>query len=296
MGMSSRTCPEIAGELWHARARMSESYRPQVERAIRFIVERLDRPLTVREVARVAHLSEARVVFAARTLEVLTREAAAVVRAGGEALAVELDVTSDASVEAAIAASLRRFGRVDVVVNNAGNGGTMSLWADTPASAARDTFDVHLLGAERVMRAVLPAMRAQGGGTIVNVASTLGWVPMPGAALYSAAKAAVVAFSQVARAELASEGIDVRVFAPPHTSTAAGERMPLDLPKIFAPEWVAEQFVRFLRGRRACALPGGNGALLLVQRASPALAARIMNRIGFDALAKSAGLTERPSR
>ena len=108
-----------------------------------------------------------------------------------------------------------------------------------------------MLGSERVMRAALPAMRRQESGIIVNFASTVAWVPMPGAAAYSAAKAAIVSLSEALREELRQDGIDVRVFAPPHTSTEAGKRMPLDLPKIFTPEWVAEQFVDFLRGKRA---------------------------------------------
>ncbi len=237
-------------------------------------------------IARALVRADARVVFAARSLDTLQREVQAACSGGGRAIAVAMDVCSEASVGAAVDEALRRFGRIDVVVNNAGNAGAMSLWAEAPATFAREMFDVHMLGSERVMRAVLPTMRAQGGGTIINFASTVGWVPMPGATLYSAAKAAVIAFSAAAREELRAEGIDVRVFAPPHTSTEAGKSMPLDLPKLFAPEWVAEQFVQFLRSRRACALPGGNGLLLLLQRVSPGLAAGIMNRLGFKALTK----------
>ena len=81
----------------------------------------------------------------------------------------------------------------------------------------------------------------------------------------------------------------MRVFAPPHTSTEAGRRMPLDLPKIFTPEWVASEFVTFLRGRRPRALPGGNGMLLFLQRVSPRLASRIMAGLGFKALSKVLG-------
>jgi short-subunit dehydrogenase len=136
-------------------------------------------------------------------------------------------------------------------------------------------------------RAVLPAMLEQRAGVIVNFASTIAWVPMPGGATaYSAAKAAVVAMSESLRAELRESGIDVRIFSPPHTSTDAGRRWPLDLPKIFTPEWVADQFVRTLRRDAARATPGGNGALLFIQRVAPALATRIMNGVGFRALAK----------
>jgi NAD(P)-dependent dehydrogenase (short-subunit alcohol dehydrogenase family) len=228
----------------------------------------------------------ARVVFTARSRERLEAEVKKATARGGDAIAVSMDVTSDDSVSAALEVILARFGRIDVVVNDAGNAGEMNLWSAMSPQIVRETFDVHLHGTERVMRAVLPTMQRQRSGTIVNFASTVAWVPMPGAAAYSAAKAAVVSLSEALREELRSDGVDVRVFAPPHTSTEAGKRMPLDLPKIFAPEWVAAEFIAFLRGTRARALPGGNGMLLLVQRFSPRLASRIMNKLGFNALSK----------
>lgn len=228
----------------------------------------------------------ARVAFTARSADRLEAEVARARAAGGDAIAVPMDVTSDDSVEAAIGSILDRYGRIDVVVNNAGNAGEMNLWSAMSAEQVRSMFEVHVLGSERVMRAALPAMRRQKSGTIVNFAFTVAWVPMPGAAAYSAAKAALVSLSEALREELRREGIDVRLFAPPHTSTEAGKRMPLDLPKILTPEWVAARFVDFLRGNRARALPGGTGMLLVVQRMSPRLASRIMTGLGFKALSK----------
>lgn len=238
----------------------------------------------------------ASVVFAARSADKLHQAVSRATAAGGVAMAVPMDVTSDESVAAAIAAVLQRFGRIDVVINNAGNGGRLDYWVSTSASATRDMFDVHVLGTERVMRAVLPSMLERGAGTIVNIASTVAWVPMPGAAAYSAAKAAVVSLSETLRAELAGKGIDVRVFAPPHTSTEAGENWPLDLPKMFTTDWVAAALIRYLKGKRARAIPGGNGVLLLIQRISPRLAARIMNGVGFRAVAKCLAASASPAR
>jgi NAD(P)-dependent dehydrogenase (short-subunit alcohol dehydrogenase family) len=228
----------------------------------------------------------ARVAFAARSMPKLRAAVEAATRTGGQALAVHMDVTDDASVTAAVAEVIRSFGGIDVLVNNAGNGGTLGLWAASDSAAVRAMFDTHVFGSERVTRAVLPAMLEQNHGVVVNFASTVAWVPMPGATAYSAAKAAVVAMSASLRAELKERGIDVRVFSPPHTSTAAGNDWPLDLPKIFEPAWVAQQFVRALRRDASRALPGGNGMLLLIQRIYPALAAHIMNGLGFRALAK----------
>lgn len=229
----------------------------------------------------------ASVVLAARSRAVLDLEARALADSGATAFAVEMDVTSDASVAAGVTAVLDRFGRVDAVVNSAGNAGALGLWAEAPAEATRQMFDVHLFGPERIARAVLPSMLERRSGTIVNIASTVGWVPMPAAAAYSAAKAAVLAFSESLRHELAPSGIEVMVFSPPHTRTEAGNAWKLGV-QTFPTEWVAREFVRNLRKGRPRFLAGAsNRALLAMQRLSPALAANIMRGVGMRALAKS---------
>jgi short-subunit dehydrogenase len=198
-----------------------------------------------------------------------------------------LDVTSDVSVATAVAAIIERFGRIDAVINNARNGGTLGYWASLDAAYTQAMFDVHVFGMERVSRAVLPTMLAQGAGTIVNIASTVGWVPMPMAAANCAAKAAVLAFSQSLHGELAGRGITVMIFAPPHMSTDAGKAWPLDA-QVFTPEWAAEQLLRTLRRGRLRFLAGGSNRLLLaIQRLSPGLAARIMRDMGLRAGAKA---------
>ncbi|WP_428268006.1 SDR family NAD(P)-dependent oxidoreductase [Haliangium sp.] len=236
------------------------------------------------EVARALVREGARVAFAARTLDKLE---AAAREYGAQALAVQMDVTNDESVRAAVERIERELGSIDVVVNNAGNGGVLSLWQATEFDYLRRMFDVHVFGSERVIRAVVPSMLRRRFGVIVNFASTIGYVAMPGSAAYNAAKAAVVMLSRTLRAELRPSGIDVRVFSPPHTSTESGREMPLNLPKIFEPPWVAEQLVRFLKGNRAEVLPGGNGTLLVIQRVWPGLAHRIMEKIGFGALERA---------
>lgn len=239
----------------------------------------------------------ARVVLAARSEVEIERHAAELRAQGHDASAQTIDVRDVPSTRAAVARVIARHGRVDAWVQCAGNGGSLSRWEDSGSEHLLDMFDVHVFGAERSLRALTPQLRAQGGGTFVLVSSTVGWVPMPGGAAYSAAKAAVNALAEVWRAELASAGIDVRVFAPPHTRTEAGEQWPLPLPKIFEPAWVAEQMCDFLAGSRARAVVGGNGALLVLQRLWPAWAARIMRRIGFTALARAelqAGRTATP--
>jgi short-subunit dehydrogenase len=232
------------------------------------------------------------VVLAARSTPALAEAAAGIERAGGVAVPITMDVASDTSVRDGVAAVLERFGRIDAVVNNAGNAGRLAFWAATDPAVTRDMFEVHLFGMERVSRAVLPAMLAHGSGTIVNIASAVGWVPMPAAAAYCAAKAAVLAFSESLRGELAGRGIDVLVFAPPHTKTAAGLEWHLEGPRMFEPDWVGEEFVRALRRGRPRFLAGASNRLLLViQRLSPALASRIMTGIGLRAGAKAAAAT-----
>jgi NAD(P)-dependent dehydrogenase (short-subunit alcohol dehydrogenase family) len=238
--------------------------------------------------ARALARAGAAVVLAARSREKLATEAERIRAAGGAALAITLDVTSDDSAAASIEATLARFGRVDALVNNAGNGGELRFWAEAEPDHLRAMFDVHVFGAERMARAVLPAMREQGGGTIVNVASTVAWVPMPSAAAYSAAKAAIVSLSESLRAELSPDGIEVVLFSPPHTSTDAGRAWPLEGPRVQTPDWVADELVSTLRSGRKRRLAGAsNRMLLVIQRIAPAYAAYIMRDIGLRAVARA---------
>ena len=227
------------------------------------------------------------VALAARSAERLRATLASIGSVPGRALLVPMDVTDDESVRSGLSLVLAEFGRVDVLVNNAGRAGGVHAFVNHDSELLRQLFEVNVFGTERMMRAVLPTMLQRRSGTIVNFASTLGYVPMPGAAAYSAAKAAVVSLSAALRAELEGTGVGVSVFSPPHTSTPSGLTMPLDLPKIFEPAWVAREFLRFLQGKRAQSLPGGNGALIFISRVSPALASRIMNGIGRRALARA---------
>lgn len=227
-----------------------------------------------------------RVVLAARSLAKLQEEAHRLRSEGHDALACALDVTSDDSVASAVESVLAHYGRIDIVVNNAGNGGALGRWSADDADALRVTFDTHVFGAERVARAALASMRAQGGGAIVNFGSTVAWVPMPMAAGYSAAKAAVKSFSESIRAELEEDGIEVFFFAPPHTSTEGGNAWALKGPEVHTPEWVAEELIRTLRtGKRTHLAGASNRSLLLLARIWPWYASYIMRHIGFGAVA-----------
>jgi short-subunit dehydrogenase len=239
------------------------------------------------ETARQLAHEGAHVVLSARGRAGLEARAQEIRAAGGEATVVELDVTDDASVRVAVAEVLRRHGRIDVLVNNAGNGGDLGFFVDGSTTATRAMIDVHLFGTERMTRAVLPAMLERGAGRIVNVVSTVAYVPMPGGTAYCAAKAAVVAFTQALRGELERTGVELVLFSPPHTQTEAGKAWPLELPKQFTPQDAAASLVATLRKDRRDHLAGGNHTLLWLQRISPRLAEGIMRRIGLRATQKA---------
>jgi NAD(P)-dependent dehydrogenase (short-subunit alcohol dehydrogenase family) len=127
---------------------------------------------------------------------------------------VALDVTSDPSVNAAIAAVLAKSGgKLDVVINNAGIASAGVSETFTPEQL-RDVFEVNVFGIQRVLRAVLPTLRKQGDGLIINTGSILGRVTFPFFGLYGASKFAVEAMTDSYRYELSQLGIDVVLVQP----------------------------------------------------------------------------------
>ncbi|QGZ59157.1 SDR family NAD(P)-dependent oxidoreductase [Paraburkholderia acidiphila] len=132
---------------------------------------------------------------------------------------IEADVTRPETIEAALAATLAEFGRIDYLVNNAGfAGSTVPLDAYDPAEWQR-IVDVNLVGTYHVCRHVVPAMRRAGSGRIVNVASLAGKEGTPNASAYSAAKAGVIALTKSLGKELAQTGILVNGIAPAAVET-----------------------------------------------------------------------------
>ena len=132
---------------------------------------------------------------------------------GDRVLPVALDVTDAAAAEAAVAAGVAAFGRIDVVVNNAGYANLAAIEDITPEDF-REQIDANLLGVVNVTKAALPVLRAQGGGRIIQVSSIGGRLATPGLAAYQAAKWAVGGFSEVLAREVAPLGIKVTVLEP----------------------------------------------------------------------------------
>ncbi|MFF6787287.1 oxidoreductase [Streptomyces sp. NPDC012510] len=130
-----------------------------------------------------------------------------------------LDVASDTSVASLVYRVIEKFGRIDVLVNNAGIG---SAGAGEERSLAQDQqlFDINVFGLIRMTRAVLPHMRAQGGGRIINISSVLGFVPAPYMAAYAASKHAVEGYSESVDHEVRQHGVRVLLVEPAVTRTA----------------------------------------------------------------------------
>jgi NAD(P)-dependent dehydrogenase (short-subunit alcohol dehydrogenase family) len=126
---------------------------------------------------------------------------------------VTLDVTDSAAARRAVRAAVEAFGRLDVVVNNAGYA-DMAAIEDMPDEAFRDQIDANLFGVVNVSRAALPVLREQGSGHILQISSVGGRVGVPGLGAYQAAKWAVGGFSEVLAKEVAPLGIKVTVAEP----------------------------------------------------------------------------------
>jgi len=130
-----------------------------------------------------------------------------------------LDVTSDESVEAAVTALIRQESRIDLLVNNAGFGVAPAGAEESSIEQAKAIFETNFFGLVRMTRAVVPHMRAQGSGRIINIGSVLGFIPMPYGALYAATKHAVEGYSESLDHELRTRGIRVSVIEPAYTKT-----------------------------------------------------------------------------
>ncbi|MCU1479345.1 MAG: short-chain dehydrogenase [Subtercola sp.] len=164
--------------------------------------------------ARAASRAGARLVLAARREDRITALADEL----GQAIAVRCDVTDQSQVELLVQAALDAFGRIDIVVNNAGQG----LQATTEQIALDDfraVLELNVLAPSAVMQAVLPTMRRQNAGSIINVSSGTTFVDVPGTGGYVASKIALERLSAIARNELDDTGISVSIMIPFATST-----------------------------------------------------------------------------
>lgn len=174
-------------------------------------------------------------------------------------LAVTADMTKFDEVRAAIATVHRHYGRIDGLVNNAGRSYAATVERIDPASFD-EIFHLNVLGPIVAMQAVIPRMRSQGGGSIVNVNSGTAFMTIPGYSVYSSSKRALLGFSLSARMELEQDHIVVSEVYPDRTATNFGKnRMvgpqgggpPADYADGTRPEVVAELVIKALEEGKA---------------------------------------------
>ena len=183
-----------------------------------------------------------RLVLASRNVELLEAVANKCRQVGGDVLVIPTDMGQTEQVKALAKNALEHYERVDIVINNAGYGqmGPIEL---IPSEAAKEQFAVNFHGALTLIQALIPIMRSQGGGKILNISSLGGRIPFPAAGMYSCSKFALEALSDVLRMELKAFNIRVSVIEPGPVVTdffrAAWDKVKTDIPQydktIYAP-------------------------------------------------------------
>jgi short-subunit dehydrogenase len=137
-------------------------------------------------------------------------------------VALSCDVRNSEEIDRVLALTLHHFKRVDIWINNAGHGLLDSV-AQVDMRACRDMFETNFFGALSAIQAVIPVMRQQGGGTIINISSIAGHIALPFHATYSATKFALNAIGKAARVELKNDGIHVLTVCPGYVRTGFSE-------------------------------------------------------------------------
>lgn len=221
----------------------------------------------------------AAVALLARRRERLERVAERVRETGGTAHVVPVDLSDEASARAAVATSLSALGGIDVLVNNAGFG----LYApieSVPRGDIERLFAVNTFAALACIQAVLPTMRAQRSGVIINVSSVVGKRALPMTGAYGASKYALHGISDALRVELRGTGVEVAVVCPGFTATEFSDKV-LDYGAVrgrprgdaMSAEDVAETIVRCAsKPRREVALTTKGKLLVALARFAPTLA------------------------
>ena len=227
------------------------------------------------------------VALMARRAELLDDVVARIMAGGGEALAVAGDVTSEDDHARLVARAIEHYGRLDVMVANAGAGyhGTLE---ETPPDVARRLMDVNFIGTYLAARAAVPVFRRQRAGHLVVVSSIVGRRGIGGSTAYAATKAAQVGFAESLRVELAGTGIHVSLVFPISTRTEFHAAMARDYghsiaglgPKQDA-DTVAGAIERALLKPRVEIYPHApSRALAVISVIAPALADRLVQKYG----------------
>ncbi|GLW12282.1 oxidoreductase [Microtetraspora sp. NBRC 13810] len=241
----------------------------------------------------------ARVVLAARSADGLAQVENEIRDLGSEVLSVLTDVTSQHAVTALVDAAMNRFGRIDVLVNNAGIGKVGGVESATFEDDVRQTLKASLFGMVSVTQRVLPILRQQGSGTIVNMSSVMGRKSFSRFGSYAIVMHAVSAFSDSLRQEVAGGGIRVSVIHPALTATdLLKEAEEAEMPPPFrhmtplSSEAVARAVVAAVRrGKRRVVLPRTANMLLLGEALSPRIGDLIATALTLRPIARLLGMS-----
>lgn len=171
--------------------------------------------------ARVFAQQGAKLVLAARSADTLAAVAKSL-PAQTETLIVPTDMTDQAQVKALIDTAYERFGRIDILINNAGQSAVGTVATINP-DLYRQIIELNLFGPLHAIQAVVPKMQAQGGGVIINISSNVSKMAIPGIGAYASTKYALNGLSLTARNELAADNIRVVLFHPGRTDTDFGK-------------------------------------------------------------------------
>jgi NADP-dependent 3-hydroxy acid dehydrogenase YdfG len=213
----------------------------------------------------------AQVVLAARRVDELEAQMKAITSVGYRAVAIPTDVTDLAQVKNLIEQTLAQFGRIDVLVNNAGMAWRES-YLENSTEQITHIVDVNLLGVILLTHAVLPSMLEHHSGTIISVASVAAHIAVD--PLYCATKFGVRGFSLSLRRELADSGVSVSIVSPGFVRTPMNRHMRLPMP---GPEIVARAIADLaVRPRREVVVPGYYSAMIAFDHLFPGLADRFI--------------------
>ena len=222
-----------------------------------------------------------RLTLAARRQERLQEVGKEVERLGSEVMVVPTDVTHRAEIHGMVQATLDRWGRIDVLFNNAGMSYS-GQFVDLDPDGMRTEVMVNLMAVIDCAQAVLPTMLRQKSGHIINTASLAGLVALPGSSIYCASKFGVFGFSDALRRELRGAGVHVSTFCPGYTPSelnpplkahAEGRPNAPRLPGLMPTAYVADQLARLAyRPRRLVILPKSWRVLILVAYLFPGIA------------------------
>jgi NADP-dependent 3-hydroxy acid dehydrogenase YdfG len=238
--------------------------------------------------ARVLAERGATVVLAARRAGRLAEQMTRIQQAGGTALAVSADMTDASDITLLVERATQSFGKVDVLVNNAGAFWSTALAASQPAQIA-GLAQVNLLGAMLATRAVLPGMLERRHGSVISVGSLSGRVAME--PVYSATKYGLRGFSLALRRQLAGTGVAVSLVSPGRVRTEMTSHIAAPMP---GPELVATAIAGLItKPRREVVVPARHYAIAWLEQALPTLADIVYRQRNWSPVAEEESVTWR---